>query len=37
MTQEQLKTFLQELSKKNSCGKNEIKDLILNIISGIVK
>lgn len=37
MTQEQLKTFLQELAKKNSWGKNEIKDLILNIISGIVK
>ena len=37
MTQEQLKTFLQELAKKNSLGKNEIKDLILNIISGIVK
>lgn len=36
MTQEQLKTLLQELQKKNSWGKNEIKDLILNVIAGIV-
>ena len=37
MTQDQLKTLLIELQKKNSWGKNEIKDLILNIIAGIVK
>lgn len=37
MTQEQLKTFLQELAKKNSWSKYEIKDLILNILTGIVK
>lgn len=37
MTQEQLKTLLTELAKKNSWGKNEIKDLILNVIAGIVK
>lgn len=36
MTQDQLKTLLQELQKKNSWGKNEIKDLILNVIVGIV-
>ena len=36
MTQEQLKTLLQELQKKNSWGKNEIKELILNVIAGIV-
>ena len=36
MTQDQLKTLLQELQKKNSWGKNEIKDLILNVIAGIV-
>lgn len=37
MTQEQLKTLLTEVSKKNSWGKNEINALILNIIAGIVK
>lgn len=37
MTQDQLRTLLLELSKKNSWGKNEIKDLILNIIAGVVK
>ena len=36
MTQDQLKTLLQELQKKNSWGKNEIKELILNVIAGIV-
>ena len=36
MTQEQLKTLLQELQKKNSWGKNEIKEFILNVIAGIV-
>jgi hypothetical protein len=37
MTQDQLKTLLNEINKKNSWGKNELKDLILSIIAGIVK
>ncbi len=37
MTQEQLKVFLREIAVKNSWGKNELKDLILNILSGEVK
>ncbi len=36
MTQEQLKTLLTELSKQNSWGKNQIKDLILNILAGVI-
>lgn len=36
MTQEQLKVFLQEVEKKNSWGKNELKDLILKVIAGAV-
>lgn len=35
MTQEQLKKLLQEIEKKNSWGKNELKDLILKIIAGM--
>lgn len=35
MTQEQLATLLQEIEKKNSWGKNELKDLILKVIAGI--
>ena len=36
MTQEQLKTLLNELGKQNSWGKNQIKDLILNILAGVI-
>jgi len=36
MNQEQLKTFMLELEKKNSWGKNELKDLILKILAGII-
>jgi len=35
MTKEELKRLLAELEKKNSWGKNEIKNLILEIIAGI--
>lgn len=37
MTQEQLAAFLAEIEKKNSWGKNELKDLLLKVIAGIVK
>ena len=37
MTQEQFALLLSELEKKNSWGKNEIRNLILNIIAGVVK
>lgn len=36
MTQEQLRLLLQEINKKNSWGKNELKELILNIMAGVV-
>jgi hypothetical protein len=36
MTQEQLAIFLNEIEKKNSWGKNELKDLILKVLSGQV-
>ena len=35
MTQAQLKILLQVLETRNSWGKNQIKELILNIIAGI--
>lgn len=34
MTQEQFRILLKSIEKKNSWGKNELKDLILKIISG---
>ena len=37
MTLEQLATLLQEIEKKNSWGKNELKDLILQVIAGLRK
>lgn len=37
MTQEQLATFLAEIEKKNSWGKNELKDLMLKVIAGVIK
>ena len=37
MTQEQMQVLLRELNKQNSWGKNQIRDLILNIIAGVVK
>lgn len=36
MTQEQLAKLLREIEKKNSWGKNELKDLVLKIIAGMV-
>lgn len=35
MTQEQLRKLLQTIETKNSWGKNELKDIILEIIAGI--
>lgn len=35
MTQEQLKTFYRYLETKNSWGKNEIKQLLLEVVAGI--
>lgn len=35
MTKEQLQILLQEIEKKNSWGKNEIKTLILEVASGL--
>ncbi len=35
MTTEQLKLFYQILETKNSWGKNEIKQLLLEVCSGI--
>lgn len=35
MDKEMLQTLLREIEKKNSWGKNELKQLILEIIAGI--
>lgn len=35
MTQEQLQLFYSILETKNSWGKNEIKTLLLEVVSGI--
>lgn len=35
MTQEQLKLFYQVLETKNSWGKNEIRQVLLEIAAGI--
>ena len=35
MTQEQLNLFYQILNSKNSWGKNEIRQVLLEIVSGI--
>ena len=35
MTQEQLQLFYKILNTKNSWGKNEIKQLVLEIVAGI--
>ena len=37
MTQEQMQILLRELNKQTLWGKNQIRDLILNIIAGVVK
>lgn len=37
MTQEQLQTLMREIERKNSWGKNELKNLILEILTGLVK
>lgn len=37
MNEEQCKTLLREVEKKNSWGKNELKELILNILLGVIK
>lgn len=36
MSKEELKQLLQEIEKKNSWGKNEIKELILKVVAGMV-
>ena len=33
MSKEQLRLLLKEIEKKNSWGKNELKDLILRVIT----
>lgn len=35
MDKEMLQALLREIEKKNSWGKNELKQLILEIIAGI--
>jgi hypothetical protein len=37
MTQEQFYVFMVEIEKKNSWGKNELKDLILKILAGVIR
>ena len=37
MTAEQLKLFYAILETKNSWGKNEIRNLILDILAGVAK
>jgi hypothetical protein len=37
MTQEQLTKFYEVLATKNSWGKNEIRQLLLEIVSGVYK
>jgi hypothetical protein len=37
MSKEELALLLNEIEKKNSWGKNELKDLILKVISGQIK
>jgi len=34
MTQEQLQLLLKKIEAQNSWGKNQLKDLILNILAG---
>lgn len=36
MNKEELGKLLEEIEKKNSWGKNELKGLILKIIAGLV-
>lgn len=35
MTKEQLQFLLDEIEKQNSWGKNQIRDLILQVASGL--
>ncbi len=35
MTQEQLERFYKELEKQNSWGKNQIKQMLLEVIAGL--
>ena len=37
MTNEQLEIFYRILETKNSCGKNEIKTMLLEVIAGLRK
>ncbi len=37
MTQEQMQVFLAAIETKNSWGKNELKQLMLEVIAGIRK
>ena len=34
MSQEQLQLLLKKIETRNSWGKNQLKDLILNILTG---
>lgn len=36
MTQEQFRLLLKHIETKNSWGKNEVKNLILDILSGAI-
>ena len=37
MDEKKLQVFLKEIEKKNSWGKNEIKELVLKIMIGEIK
>lgn len=37
MTQEQLALFLAKLAEKNSWGKNEVRNLVLDILAGVIR
>lgn len=37
MTKQELQVYLREVEKKNSWGKNELKNLILKVISGEIE
>ena len=37
MTQTQLAVFLREIEKQTTWGRNQLKDLILGILSGTIK
>lgn len=37
MTKEQFAILLREIEKQTSWGKNQLRDLLLNIIAGVIK